>query len=114
MQRLFCVYLPAQGQHSGAGRERQKRHIGERLPQLIEHEVYFIRIPCVPGGQSATVKIGPGLESHIADIETGILAKQRQKAADESDLLQIRQVVQRVGGDDGIILTPSAVQPDQP
>lgn len=94
-----------QRQHPGAGGEGQKRHSGERLTQLIEHEVYLVRIPCVSGGQLAAVKVGPGLEGHISDIETGILTQQRHETADEGDLLLIRQVVQGVGSDNGVILT---------
>lgn len=45
-----------------------------------------------------------GAEGDVADENTAVLLQKRQECAQKVDFLRVRQVVERVGRDDGVVL----------
>lgn len=93
-----------QRQYPGAGGEPIKAQIRERRFQLVKDEVDFGVVPAVTGLRPARRQLAAFGKRHVADVQPPALAQEREKVTDKNDLLFIRQMVQRVSRDDGVIL----------
>ena len=88
--------------------------------QLLIDKINFILVPAVPGPGPAGLQLCPGIKGHIPDENAAAGVQQRQKVLKEGDFLPVGQVVQGIGGDDGVIAAgaeglrqpPGEVPPD--
>lgn len=54
--------------------------------------------------QSTRFELFARAEGDVADEKTAVLLQKRQECAQKADFLRVRQVVERVGRDDGVVL----------
>lgn len=98
----MAASLP-QRQYPGTGGETVKLHGGERLFQLVIDKIELILVPAVSGLRPARLQLRARCKGDVADVDRAALAQQRKKALDKRDLSRDGQVVQGIGGDDGVV-----------
>ena len=107
IQRLFIIFpreSAVQRQKRGAVGEGLKRQRGEAGAEFVIDEVNFILVPLTARRVSARFEFFTCAESDVADEKTAVLLQKRQERAKKVDFLRVRQVVERVGRDNGVVL----------
>ena len=94
-------------------RERFECQRGEVGPQLVVDEVDFVRIPRIARRFLARLELFARAEGDVADENTAVLLQKRQEIAKKVDFLRVRQMMERVGRDDGVVLA-AAKRRDEP
>lgn len=72
--------------------------------ELVIDEVNFILVPLTARRVSARFELFARAEGDVADEDAAVLIQKRQKRPKKVDFLRVRQVVERVGRDDGVVL----------
>lgn len=85
--------------------ERFKRQRGKVGAELVVDEVNLVLIPILACRVSARFELVMGAEGDVADENAAVLLQKRQERAKKVNFLRVRQMVERVGRDDGIILS---------
>lgn len=98
----MAASLP-QRQYPGTGGKTVKLHGGERLFQLVIDKIELVLVPAVSGLRPARLQLRARCKGDVADVDRAALAQQRKKALDKRDLSRDGQVVQGIGGDDGVV-----------
>ena len=98
----MAASLP-QRQYPGTGGETVKRHGGEHFFQLVIDKIDLVPVPAGSGLRPARIQLRACIKGNVANIDDSALAQQREKVLDKRDLSRVGQVVQGIGGDDGVV-----------
>lgn len=82
---------------------RFKSQLRKGLLQFVIDKVDFRCVPIVPRLGFALLQLGAGGEGHVSHIDAAVVLEQGQQLLKERLFLFIRQMMQRVGGNDGVI-----------